>query len=111
MTEDQTRDLIKKSVVKTSDTFVDELMHTVALQKNSAKKIRFNFFLACAACIVLYLLIANVPSNIHLLNIRFHVPPVLIKVISSIVILTVVNQLILLKKKLLSAEHNFSFGQ
>lgn len=104
MTDDQARKLIQKSIVKTSDKFTDELMQKVELQKNSEKKIKTHFLIACLTCVVLLLFIFKLPSSINLLNIQLNLSPIFVRVLGSLFSFIMLNRLIILRGQLLKTE-------
>lgn len=95
MTDDEIRKLIRKSVVKTSDKFTDELMHKVEL--HSEKKINAHFVISVLACILLSVFIFKLSLDINILHIRLNLSPVVIRVLGSLFIFIMLNRLIILK--------------
>jgi hypothetical protein len=104
MTDREARKLIQKSIIKTSDKFTDELMHKVELQKNSEKKIKTHFLIACLICITLFLFISKLSLAINLLNLS----PMIIRVLGSLFVFIMLNRLIILRNELLRAGENLT---
>ena len=109
MTDNETRKLIQKSIIKTSDKFTDELMFKVELQKYSEKKIKTHFLIACLICVALACFIFKLSSNISLFDVHLNLPPIVIRVLGSLFIFIMLNRLISLKGELLKSWTKLDF--
>lgn len=103
MTDDEIRKLIKKSVIRTSDKFTDELMHKVELQSNAEKKTKIHFLIACLACVFLFPFVFKLSLGINFLNVQLNLSPVIIRILGSLFIFIALNRLIILRGELLKA--------
>ena len=103
MTDDEFRKLIQKSIIKTSDKFTDDLMHKVEVQKNSEKKIRTYFLIACASSSVMVCAIFKLSPNIDLFDFHLSLSQITVRVLCSLFIFIGLNRLINLKSKLLKS--------
>jgi hypothetical protein len=101
MTDDEVKQLIQKSVIRTSDKFTDELMRKVELQSKAEKKIKIHFLIACLACVFGFLFIFKLSLDINLLFIQLNPSPVIIRVLGSLFVFIMLNRLITLRNNLL----------
>ena len=102
MIEDDERIIIQKSIIRTSNKFTDELMHKIELRKATEKRIKTNLLIAGLTCIVIYLLIFNLPISINLFNKDFQLSPTFVRVSASLWVLTMLRKLMDLKDLLKS---------
>lgn len=95
MKEDETRKLIKGSIVKTSDEFTEKLMAKVELQK--ARKTTFHFYVAFIACIMLFLFLTKFAPSASIYQFQFKLPSRIVQIIGSLFVFIMINRLIILK--------------
>lgn len=96
MKEEEIKKLLKNSVIRTSDTFTDELMHKVDIQK-AERKAKYHFFTAIIACVFLCLAIYRFSVEISLLKLHITISALFIRVAGSLFIFIVLHRLLMLR--------------
>lgn len=106
MTDQEIRKLMQKSIIKTSDKFTEDLMHKVELQKNSEKKTRTHFLIACSICIVLSLFLFKLSATLSFLHVQLNLSRIVIRVFGSLFVFLMLHRLMVLRSELLKSEKN-----
>jgi uncharacterized protein YacL len=106
MNEEKTRELIKESLLKTSDGFTDKLMEKVERQHTQAKSAKVHFFLTCMTCIILFFLLSKFSFDISLLSVKLRLSSTAIKVIGTAIICVTSYKLLILKGELSKSAKN-----
>ncbi|MBX2965081.1 MAG: hypothetical protein KF845_02965 [Cyclobacteriaceae bacterium] len=106
MTEEKTRELISRSLLKTSEGFADRLVEKVETQKAGRKKTNVLFLLSCIGCFMLLFLPVALIKSVNFSHIQLTLPPITIKVLCSLIVFITINRLIFLRKKILQERFN-----
>lgn len=101
MNEDKTRELLRESLLKTSDGFTDELMRKVEVQKLISKRMNLHFRLAGICCIALLLLTSLYPSAMDQLEKQINLSPTAMRIVTLLISLLLLHKLIRLRSILL----------
>lgn len=106
MTDDKARKLIRKSIIRTSPHFTDELMYKVALQRIAERKLKVYFWTGCLASAVLLLILLNGSVDINFATIKLKFSPLTMRVLGSVFVFIMLNRLIVLRGRLLDTSRD-----
>jgi hypothetical protein len=101
MNEDKTRDLIKDSLLHTSDQFTENFMRRVEFRDSLRRNFFRIFVISCLCCMIFVFLISKIKSNFAFPYIQLHIPHLTIQISGVLFVFALLNRLILLREKIL----------
>lgn len=105
MNEDQTKHIVKESLLKTSDSFTDALMQKIEQQpvevKVSTQPLIFLCVLALFFIFSLAYLIGEGVPELKILDLQFKIPALLLQIMGSFFILYIFSQILNIYKNIL----------
>ncbi|SEJ25092.1 hypothetical protein SAMN05216327_107349 [Dyadobacter sp. SG02] len=101
MDEKTTKDIVKASMVHTSDEFVQKLMHQIECKHALRGQFTKAFRVGCSCCLIILMLFATTSYPVSVFTLHF--PAFYIKLSAVVIVSCLLNKLIAMKE-LLSAE-------
>lgn len=100
MSKNNIDDIVKNSILQTSDTFTKVLIERIALRKRQAKRLQNAIICTTFLCAIFLFFITRMPLDLSLFKQHIKLPLLMVKVAGAIFVFIILNTLMSLKSKL-----------